>query len=313
MHEKHMQHWEHRTFQHWQTLTSRRAASETGISSSPGMYYWDSSASQGRKPEEWIWWTSFIPKYRYMRREEIPVPIKSCGQAQEDDIEGITYESFSISPEMYLKYLMAECKTLGGTMIQGEVASLEDVFALDGCGDAVGVVNCAGVMGTKLVNEGDAFYPTKGQAVVVRGEAKRISTGLGADWEAVVVPRKGLNETFLGVTKIYGVGTLDIDEGATRMILEQAKPLAPELLDDSGNFEVLRVQVGLRPTRTGGARVEIENLAARGKWICHNYGHHGAGFEESFGCAETVVELVSQQLARGDFVTQHKSSISTRL
>lgn len=83
------------------------------------------------------------------------------------------------------------------------------------------------------------------------------------------------------------------------MILDRAKPLAPELLDEAGNFHVLRVQVGLRPTRTGGARVALESLPGENgskRWVCHNYGHHGAGFEESFGCAETVVKLVGQRL-----------------
>ncbi|TQV95527.1 hypothetical protein V2A60_000717 [Cordyceps javanica] len=299
MHEKHMQHWERRTFQHWLTLTSRHDVSETGIDRTPGMYYWDSSASQGRKPEDWIWWAGFIPKFKQLPRSEVPVPVQNYGN-EKDNIEGITYESFSISPDMYLRFLQRECERLGGRLIKGEVDRVDGVFAFPGCEGAVGVVNCAGVSGVKtLMGDDKDFYPTKGQAVVVRGEAKRISTGLGKDWEAVVVPRKGLNETFLGVTKIYGDGSLNIDDAATQMILDQAKPLAPELLDEAGNFHVLRVQVGLRPTRTGGAKVALESLPgddSNNRWVCHNYGHHGAGFEESFGCAETVVKLVSQRL-----------------
>ena len=71
----------------------------------------------------------------------------------------------------------------------------------------------------------------------------------------------------------------------TKSILKRCQPLAPELLNTDGEFEVLSVQVGLRPTRSGGARVEMELLgdAAKGapKFICHNYGHHGAGYERS--------------------------------
>jgi hypothetical protein len=88
-------------------------------------------------------------------------------------------------------------------------------------------------------------------------------------------------------------------------------------LNDNGEFEVLSVQVGLRPTRTGGPRVEIQkyrdNNEATNKFVCHNYGHHGAGyvleffqeivltigtcsFEESFGTGKTVTDLVKAEL-----------------
>lgn len=109
----------------------------------------------------------------------------------------------------------------------------------------------------------------------------------------------------------------------TQSILKRCKAIAPELLNQNGEFEVLSVQVGLRPTRTGGARVETEWIDDVGnrasKFVCHNYGHHGAGyaplisykydmdrilmsrtcsFEESFGTAKTVVELVTRELAK---------------
>jgi D-amino-acid oxidase len=69
----------------------------------------------------------------------------------------------------------------------------------------------------------------------------------------------------------------------TQSILERCKAIAPEILNENGEFEVLSVQVGLRPTRTRGARVEIEQVSgtekSEGKFVCHNYGHHGAGYD----------------------------------
>lgn len=52
----------------------------------------------------------------------------------------------------------------------------------------------------QLVSD-SALFPTKGQLIIVKGDAKRITTGLGDGWEAVVVPWTKANETFLGVSK----------------------------------------------------------------------------------------------------------------
>jgi hypothetical protein len=38
----------------------------------------------------------------------------------------------------------------------------------------------------------------------------------------------------------------------------------PELLDEKGSFRVLSQQVGLRPSRTGGVRIEAENVEVEG-------------------------------------------------
>lgn len=70
--------------------------------------------------------------------------------------------------------------------------------------------------------------------------------------------------------------SITIERHVTDAILERCKTLAPELLTSDGEFEIVREQVGFRPTRIGGARVELERLD-EGKFVCHNYGHHGAG------------------------------------
>lgn len=62
----------------------------------------------------------------------------------------------------------------------------------------------------------------------------------------------------------------------TVKILEGCKGLAPELLGANGEFEVLSSQVGLRPSRKGGPRVEVQVLEG-GEVIVHSYGHSGAG------------------------------------
>lgn len=127
----------------------------------------------------------------------------------------------------------------------------------------------------------------------MRGEAERVSTIEGINSIRYVVPRKGSGTSILGGTKEVGKWDTEPDEDVTRDILEGCKVLAPELLSGGGGeFEVLRAQVGLRPCRSGGARVEREGV---GGWrVVHSYGHAGAGYQNSVGCAREVVGLVRE-------------------
>jgi len=68
------------------------------------------------------------------------------------------------------------------------------------------------------------------------------------------------------------------------------------LLNESGEFEVLSEQVGLRPARGGGVRVEMENID--GFVVCHAYGHAGAGYQNSVGSANKVVKLLENWLQK---------------
>lgn len=67
-----------------------------------------------------------------------------------------------------------------------------------------------------------------------------------------------------------------VSEQTTKSILEGCKDLAPELLNEHGEFEIISVQSGLRPSRKGGPRVEAENVGSRFA-VVHAYGHAGAG------------------------------------
>lgn len=84
----------------------------------------------------------------------------------------------------------------------------------------------------------------------------------------------------------------------TKLILDRCRSIAPELLDANGDFEVLSVQVGLRPSRRGGPRIEMElvehedDVSQAPRFICHNYGHHSAGYASDFP-PESSILIVS--------------------
>ena len=57
--------------------------------------------------------------------------------------------------------------------------------------------------------------------------------------------------------------------------------------------------VGLRPYRKGGTRVEKEVLLDAGAVVVHNYGHGGEGYQTSYGCAGDVVSIVDSIIDEG--------------
>jgi D-amino-acid oxidase len=89
---------------------------------------------------------------------------------------------------------------------------------------------------------------------------------------------------------VFG-GTNDIsdnrqpDPAATDRIIQEC-----ERVLGTSDTVLLRERVGLRPCRMSGVRVEAGKLPD-GRTVIHNYGHGGAGFTLSWGCAQTVLEL----------------------
>jgi len=86
---------------------------------------------------------------------------------------------------------------------------------------------------------------------------------------------------------------VSLDMPTARGILERCTALAPELANDE--TRVLAHNVGLRPARKGGPRVETEwvDASSKGKTlVVHAYGFGPAGYQNSWGAAEEVVELI---------------------
>ena len=64
------------------------------------------------------------------------------------------------------------------------------------------------------------------------------------------------------------------------------------------NARYIRDMVGLRPYRTGGPRVELEQLADSKLVIIHNYGHGSGGYGLHWGTSGKVVELFREWMSK---------------
>lgn len=158
------------------------------------------------------------------------------------------------------------------------------------------VFNCTGLGARGLGGVmDDTVRPARGQIVVVRNECDSMYSISGTD--------DGPEETMYIMGRAAGGGTVlggcyqkdnwdpQPDPSLALRIMKRCVDACPALTRGTGveHLSVIRHGVGLRPVRDAGARVEKERI--EDCWVVHNYGHGGAGYQCSFGCAKAAVRL----------------------
>jgi D-amino-acid oxidase len=192
-------------------------------------------------------------------------------------VNGFSIHVPLIETTIYLAYLGKRLANAGSTITGGkrfdQLEELEETFDL--------AVNCAGI-GTRDLVPDPAMEPHRGQVAIVDKFDLPYAVVCDDPPLMYAIPRS--------VDCVFG-GTNDVsdnrqpDSAVTARIISEC-----ERVVGSSNTSLLRERVGLRPCRTGGVRVAAEKLRD-GRAVIHNYGHGGAGFTLSWGCAQTVLEL----------------------
>ena len=225
-----------------------------------------------REPVHEPWWRHAVRSFRFAGPSDLP----------EGYAAGYVFETLLVEMPAYLPYLMDRFRSLGGTVEQREVRSLDEPAAR-----AEIVVNCAGLGNIALLGDAE-LYPVRGQTVRVERTAER--RAFLDDYEdelgviAYVIPRS--TDTLLGGQARPDDWATEPDPAIAAEIVERCSRLVPEVRQ----ARVLEHLVGLRPGRSS-VRVEAEETPSG--LLVHNYGHGGAGVTLSWGCAEEVVRLVS--------------------
>ncbi|RMZ82089.1 hypothetical protein DV737_g2158, partial [Chaetothyriales sp. CBS 132003] len=101
--------------------------------------------------------------------------------------------------------------------------------------------------------------------------------------------------TIVGVTLEIGDFETAVREDSRHALLEAAVEFFPDFVKNVEDFVVVKDNVGRRPWREGGVRIEAETIGD-GRTIVHGYGAGGRGYELSWGVAERIVDLVSSSL-----------------
>lgn len=177
----------------------------------------------------------------------------------------------------YLPYLRARLHRAGGRVVVREVRR-EEIAGLDG----EVIVNCTG-FGARALFGDEELQPGYGVTVVV--PRPPIDYAIVEEPEAerlmYVIPRT--NDCILGG---YDRPVPPPDEEIAA-IVERCRAAVPEV---SGR--ILGVRHGIRPVRPS---VRLEAGTIDGRTVVHNYGHGGAGFTVSWGCAAEVGRLVESE------------------
>jgi D-amino-acid oxidase len=176
---------------------------------------------------------------------------------------------------IYLDYLASRFLAAGGSVTANvffeKLEDVDDKFGL--------VINCAGMGARELVHDVD-LEPHRGQVAIV----PKIDLGCAivCDEPPLMYAIPRTNDCVFGGTNELS-DDRDIDPAVTSRIVAECSRVLK-----ISNPQVLAERVGLRPFRKSGVRLERDRLRD-GRNVIHNYGHGGAGFTLSWGCAREVL------------------------
>ena len=178
---------------------------------------------------------------------------------------------------IYLDYLASRFLAAGGSITSGvffeKLEDVENEFVL--------VINCAGMGARELVHDVN-LEPHRGQVAIV----PKIDLGCAivCDEPPLMYAIPRTNDCVFGGTNELS-DEREIDPTVTSRIVAECSRVLK-----ISNPPILAERVGLRPFRKSGVRLERDRLR-NGRTVIHNYGHGGAGFTLSWGCAENVFAL----------------------
>jgi len=197
-------------------------------------------------------------------------------------VDGYRYVTWLADTSRYMPWLRSRVDALGGTVVLRTVASLDELRT-----DWDAAVDAAGVFAGDLAGDASVF-PIRGQVVVVR-KPPGFRDEIRESACRYVVPRH--EDVVLGGTAQDGDWSRTPRADDAAGIIAGCCELCREL--DPDRLEVLDHRVGLRPGRPE-VRVELEDRG--GFPLVHDYGHAGAGFTLSWGCADDVVAMLAGRL-----------------
>ncbi len=216
-------------------------------------------------------------------------------ELMEGAVWGCEYRTYCVNVPVYCKFLLQKFEKSGGKVMRKRIGGVVEAFELGegGVGGEVKiVVNCSGTnfdLDAKM-------KIIRGQTVLVKNPYHRTLTRQYADgrW-ATLIPRPLDGGTIVGVSKEIDDEEEKPRPETRRLLLEQSVECFPGFVKRVEDFDVIMDNVGRRPFREGGLRIEVEHVDGNRKRIVHGYGAGGRGYELSWGAAEKIVELVDQR------------------
>lgn len=266
---------------------------------------------------------SYIPDLRILSKEELD---------EQGAVFGVEYTTYNFNSPMFLKWMAGYVAGHGATFIRKKVDGIDQAFQV--AASAVEdpalkprvLFNCTGIGAQTLGGVQDGkVYPTRGQVVVIRAPhinenrckwtsgiatyiiprpQSYVNTDSSSSSPATTGKKGNVGHIVLGGFLQADNYTSDTFGSETCDILHRTTALYPELLKDPktgrqkkiSELEIVREAAGLRPSRKGGVRIEVEEWdKANGLFVVHNYGAGGTGYQSGLGMAMNAVELWKQE------------------
>ncbi|ESX02813.1 hypothetical protein KL918_002415 [Ogataea parapolymorpha] len=196
------------------------------------------------------------------------------------------FDTFTISPPQYLAYLANELLKLGVAIQRGVVRNFEDVAA-----DYV--INCTGIQYNNIDGCHDAaLRPIRGHTLLIENTLPyqvmfKENNPVEEGEFLMLFPRK---EGCAVLGGIYDAHSPAFDTSVHADYVERLQAKATKHLPElQGEIRVLKHNIGFRPHRDGGVRIEFDPENPK---LIHNYGCSNLGFTESWACAQEVFDLI---------------------
>ncbi|CRG88491.1 hypothetical protein PISL3812_05522 [Talaromyces islandicus] len=280
--------YEHVAFRRFLTIATNFAG-QAGVKRFPLrlIYDEDDIKKYGTKKIRQKWYEDLVGGVIEVKKEELPAWA----------IFGLDLTTFMINPSIYLAWLQSDLLKAGVMFLRRPYEHIDQVF--DDFPAAVAVFNCTGLGARTLGGVEDKnVYSIKGQTLLLAEPSMPLSRmymhKINNDEFTHIFPRPLGGGIIVGGIRLHHDYNDEPDMDLAERIKRRACELCPEL-GKPENLKVIRHNVGFRPSREGGARIEKERR--HNKWLIHNYGAGGTGYQASWGMAQHAVDLFTKDVA----------------
>ncbi|KAM5347746.1 hypothetical protein ACJ41O_007570 [Fusarium nematophilum] len=186
---------------------------------------------------------------------------------------GCEYQAWIANVHIYCRWLLTHFIRQGGDKIQKRLSTLEEAFQVVESSSSCPplVINCSG----RNFDTDPRCKVIRGQTVLVRNAYHKTAT------------RHNKDDSWSLGNRYQAAGDKGHPRGRSQVLADFVSKVE--------DFEVVAINDGRRPWRDGGLRIEREKLRD-GRTVVHGYGVGARGYELSWGAAERIVGLVSQEL-----------------
>ncbi|KAL9934804.1 hypothetical protein V8E36_006579 [Tilletia maclaganii] len=229
-----------------------------------------------------------------------------------------SFRTLDIDTRTYLPWLLARFVELGGvvlsnfrfTSIAAALSNARLRQELGAQARPAAIIVATGHMVPRQDQLSDEEREEQAKDFTLRGQVLRIR----APWRRNVgvsrVNEHGFRDIYVlpfsdgtfvvGGTRVRDDRDPNPQEDVTNAILQRVLPIAPDLRKPGASpsaplreqFDIFAVGVGLRPSRQGGPRIELDIDGYEGSQLVWAYGFGGTGYQSSWGTASHIAKLL---------------------